>query len=258
MSTWGDLINDALLEINAYSLIDISNIQSNDQNLAVRRCNRIIDSWFARKVYAFSQTFAYYTLTPNHAPHLIGPGLSSPDFATPNGATRPTVINSASLVLTGSTPSVDAPMNIRDKDWWANERVKSLTSNVPTDLYYEPDFVSGQLNFWPVPAYAYGVRLEMLVAFAQIPTSGGSPNLSATFSAPPGYELALLLTLAEELCTAYEKPVPLQLAKQAARARTAILTNNINSPRTSSADWGTRGRWRARGSDFNYYTGGPL
>jgi hypothetical protein len=241
MSTTNEILIDALVEINVY---DIGEIPSPEHSaFALNRLNRIIDQWAARKVYAYNVAFTAYTLTANHQPHLIGPGLSSPDFA---GA-RPVRIENAALILTNSTPTVDLPLNLRDDDWWAQKRVKSLASSVPTDLYYSPDHPSGALYLWPAPNTAYGLRLETWTVLSQI-TDG-----TLAFSAPYGYELALMLTLAEELCGPMARSVPADLAAKAARARAAVQKNTDKSPRIDTAEPGTRGR-SSRG-DFNYMTG---
>lgn len=250
MSTWADVIFDALLEIGVYNSNDP--LLPDDERQGRRRLNRIIDSWAARKLFAFSQTFTLYTLTPNHQPTLIGPNLASPDFATvPAGAPRPTSIETIELVLNNQTPVVDSPqLNRRDKAWWAAQTVKPLTTSVPTDYYYQPDFPSGAIYFWPVPNFAYQVRVEERTQLAQAPL-----NLTQPFAAPQGYELAVVLTLAEHSCGPYTRPVPADLPARARAARAAVLGNNTHSPRTASADYGTRGRPRA---DFNYFTGGPI
>lgn len=249
-SVWGDIIADALREIGVYRPIDT--LRAEDQVEGVKRCNRILDSWSARKAYAYATTFSEFTLTAGHSPNLIGPGLESPNFAA---TSRPVRIESCSLVLTDQTPNVDQPINIRDRAWWASQRVKGLQSNVPTDLYYEPDFPSGSLYFWPVPSFNYGVRLESWVEIGQFPvTSAGVPNPKAAFAAPPGYELALVLTLAEVSAVPYGRPMPAALPAMAARARAALQSNNLQSPRIESADWGTRGQSRG---GFNYMDGLP-
>jgi hypothetical protein len=243
MATTIELITDALVECGVYDIGEA--ISGEHVTFCLARLNRIIDQWAARKVYVWNVAFTAYTLTALHQPHLIGPGLVAPDFAAP----RPVRIENAALILTTSTPSVDLPLNLRDDDWWANKRVKSLTSSVPTDLYYSPDHPSGALWLWPIPNYAYGLRLETWVALAQI------TDATLAFSAPYGYELALMLTLAEEVCGPMGRSVPTDLAAKAARARAAIQRNNDKSPRIDTAEAGTRGR-STRG-DFNYYTGGP-
>jgi hypothetical protein len=249
VSTWKDIIFDALVEIDVYNPNDP--LLAEDAQQGARRLNRIIDSWAARKIFAFSQTFNLYTLTPNHQPTLIGPGLTSPDFATnPASAPRPTSIESISLVLNDQTPVVDLPLNRRDKAWWANQQVKPLTTNVPTDYYYQPNFPNGAIYFWPVPNYAYQARVEERTELAQVPS-----DLTQSFVAPQGYELASMLTLAEHSATPYGRPMPPDLPGRAARARATVQGNNAASPRIASADWGTRGK-RAT-ADFNYFTGGP-
>jgi hypothetical protein len=209
--------------------------------------NGLVDEWSARKAYAWSETFTQFTLTANHAPHWIGPGLSSPDFAA---AARPVRIESASLVLTNATPNVDVPLNIRDEAWWAQQRVKSLTSNIPTDLYYQALVPNGALNFWPVPAYNYGIRLETWVSL------GPFASTSSAVTVPPAYANALKLTLAEELCVYYGTEVHPMLAQKAAQARAALESNNSKSPRTQSADWGNQGSGKGR-SGFNWASGLP-
>ena len=249
MSTWGDIINDALLELSVNAIADP--VEAEDQQYLIRKLDRIIDSWAARKAFAYASKFTQYTLTVGHQPHLIGPGLSAPDFAAP----RPVRIESASLVLTDSTPNVDSPIQLRDAAWWANQRVKSLTSSVPTDLYYEPDSPSGALYLWPIPAYAYGLRLETWSVLTAVPLdANGNPDPTQPFVAPQGYENAISLTLAEECCDSYGRPMPPSLPGRASRARTVVFGNNIHSPRISSADYGAQGKTRG---GFNWMTGQP-
>jgi hypothetical protein len=212
---------------------------------ALQALNLILDEWSARKSYVWSVAFTTHTLTPNHQPHLIGPSLSPPDFAA---VARPVRIESASLILTTSTPNVDQPLNLRDAEWWANLRIKDLATTIPTDLYYQPDEPNGALYLWPVPTFAYGLRLETWTALNQFATVGD------TFTAPPAYAQALILTLAERMCVWFGMPITPALAQQALNARRSVMTNNNKSPRISSADWGV-GRGRPGG--FNWYTGGP-
>jgi hypothetical protein len=253
MSTWNDIIADALIEINAYGPTD--SIDPAEVQLAIRKLSRLIDQWAARKIFAFATTFTEYTLTPNHSPHLIGPGVTTPpDFVCLTPA-RPARIRSAALVLNDQTPGVDLTLRIRDRAWWANQRVKGLSSDVPTDLYYETDFPNGALYFWPIPAYAYGVRLETETALTSVPlNTAGEADPTQTFSAPEGYENAAYLTLAEHLCDAYGRPMPASLPQRAKEARIALQSNNAKSRRTGSADYGVSSRRRG---GFNYYSGGP-
>jgi hypothetical protein len=204
--------------------------------------NQQLDYWSARGCYAWTTTFATFNLTPGHQPHLIGPSLPSPDFAvTP----RPPHIVSASLVLTGN-PGTDQPLYIRDNAWWANQRVKTIQSSIPTDLYYEPDVPNGQIWLWPIPSYPYGIRLESIVTLGQF------QSLTDVFIAPQAYLAAVALTLAEELVDLWGTEMPMNLARRAMKARDALQSNNNLAPRIASADWGTFAQPRG---DWNWLTG---
>jgi len=242
MPTGNELIKDALFEISV-NAVDV-NPSSDDQSFCQRVMNRILNQWAASKVYAYDLSFDSYTLTAAHQPHLIGPGLSAPDFAAP----RPVRIESAALVLTNVTPNVDLPLAIRDDDWWANKRVKGVTSNVPTDLYYSASVPNGELWLWPVPTYAYDLRLQTWVVLAQI------SDFTVALELPYGYEEALYKTLIEKLCKPFSRPITEDIKMEASQARAIIQKNNDKPRRTGSADLGVGSQ--ARG-DFNYYTGGP-
>lgn len=235
------LLTNALLEINAFQQGET--IPAEDSAFALSKLNRILDQWNARRAYVYNISFTSYTLTPNHQPHLIGPGLSSPDFAA---AVRPVEIIAANIVMTSVTPNVRVPLSIRDDAWWAANTVQGISTSLPTDLYYSDDWPSGALYLWPIPTTAY--KLELF-------TRGilSSLTANASFSLPPGYEEAITLTLAEALSGPYDKPVTPSLASAAMRARAAIQSLNSDSPRTSFAGTGLPGGTR-RGS-FNYYSG---
>lgn len=237
-----DIATDALIEINALAAGETP--ANADAQLCLTRANNLLDEWASRRVYAYNNNFTLFTLTPGHGPHLIGPGLASPDFAA---AQRPIKVEGATIVLTNLVTPVDtAPLGIRDDDWWNNQRVKTLQSSIPTDLYYSPDWPNGALNLWPVPNFAYQLRLETWVLISQFAT------INDTFSLPPAYRKAIMLTLAEELCGPFGKqPSPLLLLK-AREARKAVQGNNIASPRISTSEAGQGGKTNA---GFNWLIG---
>ena len=97
-----------------------------------------------------------------------------------------------------------------------------------------------------VPNYPYGVRLETLVQLQQFQT------LDDCFIAPPAYQAAITLTLAEQLVDIWGTEMPGNLARRAMKARDALQSNNYLPPRIATADWGTNSSPRG---DFNYVTG---
>ena len=120
-----------------------------------------------------------YHIHPHQAGHQLA-SRSAPTSGRPTSVLRsdPRGLRLLRFILPGA---VDAPISPRDNDWWAGNRVKSLQSNIPTDLYYEPDFPNGQLWFWPIPNASYGVRLEGNVVLQQM------LSLDDRFTAPQAY-----------------------------------------------------------------------
>jgi hypothetical protein len=229
------LVTNALIEAGWLAQGETPN--AGDANFALSKMNRILDQWAAKKLFAYAQQFIKFNLTPNLSPHTIGP---SGTFVVP---VRPVRIDGAALTLNTVVPPVDCPINhTRDAAWWNNQRVKGISTSVPTDLYYEPDFPNGSLYLWPVPKVAYQILLQLRQQISTFATLATSYNL------PPGYEEALTMTLAENLIG----PNSQALAKQAMTAREVIMGNNSKSPRISTADHGMPGTRRA---SFNYYSG---
>lgn len=244
MATWNDLILDSLIEIGAYTVGQ--SLAASEATYAQNKLNDILDEWAARRVDAYNVSFSVFTLTAAHQPHLIGPGLVSPDFAVTQ---RPIRIESANLIIGTGATAVDVPILVKDDDWWANVRIKSLTTNVPKWLYYSPDFPNGSLYFWPIPNTAYNVRLELWGLISQI------SNFGATISLPPAYRKAIKLTLAEELSEPFGREPGPKLMDSARKARMALQGNNSKSPRTATVDAGMpKGTTRPR---FNFLTGEP-
>ena len=176
------------------------------------------------------------------------PATSAPDFAIPTS--RPVKIVNANIILNDSATPTRVPMRIVDADWWANQRVPTIKTTLPTHLYYQADWPNGSLFFWPVPEVAYPVELETWTNLAQL-------GADDTFTLPPGYEDAVTYTLAETICPAFSRPIDQTLAVLAMKARAIIQGLNSAAPLITTADLGVpsssndqRGR-----ADFNWKTG---
>ena len=240
-----DLIRSAGYEIAAFSPGEA--IAAADAAWCLEVLQRIIDQWNARRSMIYAVEFDVFTLTANHAPHTIGP---TGDFKTGSAANyRPARVNSASFILnSGSTNPVDLGIQMRDKEWWASNPVKSLTSSIITDCYYEPASPNGQLNFFPVCTSAGQVRLEIWTALPQ------ALLLTTALGLPQGYWEALVTTLALSLCPSFEKqPSGLLVARQATAMKT-VMRNNDPAPRMDT----TAGLPTPMGTgkpDFNLLTG---
>lgn len=238
-----DIITAALQEIGVIAPGDP--VTADDLAWGLLKLNQLLDKWNAEKKYIYSVNFANYVLTPNHQPHTIGPGGNF------NVTQRPVKVENANLIINTSVPNVTQPLFIRDADWWANNRVQTLTSNFPTDLYYEPEFPLGFLNLWPIALQAYGLQLEtwtLLQQFADVDT--------VAVTLPPGYFAAIELSLAEMLCAAYERDPSASLVQQARDARLVVKGANYpGGPRIATRDPGIPGSQVTRKSNWNWLTG---
>lgn len=238
--TVNDLLRDALLEIAVVDPIDP--VDSDIQTLALTRVNSILDQWNAKQIATYVLPFTDVTLTPNLNPHTIGPSA-----ATFTVTQRPVALLGANILLNSGTTLVKVPVHLRDNRWWLKQPVPNVTSSIPTDLYYEPDWPNGSLYFWPTPTVAYGFEFEARFVLAAL-------ALGATFTMPPGYQRALTLTLAEDLATPLTVPMPIELPGKARMARADIFSNNNAPQRIATRQAGMPGGSSSSGG-FNWRTG---
>lgn len=214
-----------------------------DQAWTLQKLQRLIDTYNARRVMVYANVFQSFALSPNVTPTTIGPG------GIFNIAQRPVEIPTIGLQLINTSPTtVEIFLNRRDKDWWANQRVKNLTSVIPTDYYYEPDWPLGSIYFWPVANANNNVLLQMRTVIVE-PTA-----YNASFTMPPGYWNMVCYDLAVELAPSYEREPSPTLLRNQQRAQNAVLSNNIKSPMGSTGDAGMPGTG-ITGGGFNYYSG---
>ena len=255
-NTVQNVITNALYEINVVAPGEAPD--AGEMTFALSKFNQLLDSWTARKVYIFAIQLLgdptvsgkNFILTPGLQPHTVGPTqigtAPAPTFLV--NQERPVRIDNVNIILNNVSPNVRFPLQKRDKDWWATNRVQSVPTTLPTDYYYRPDWPAGSVFLWPVPNYAYGIELEIETLLQ------GSANLATLFAFPPGYELAITMTLAELLCPSFEKQPNQVLIGAAATARQAVAGLNAPPPRINLDDFGGPGTGRPR-SSFNYHNG---
>lgn len=237
------VISAAMQEIGA--LASGETIGGGDNGWVLQKLQRLIDGYNAREPLVYSVNFSEFTLPVNTQPILIGPGQA---FDTNQ---RPVKINSWSLILNGGTDGsnqVEVPGFIRDKDWWAAQTIKNLTSTLPTDLYYSPDWPNGSLYFWPIPTAVNNVRLETRGVLTEI------TNYDQLISLPPGYWDMVVYELAISIGPSFNRPSTPDLLRLAVKAVKAVESNNISSPRMASDSPSQAGTSNNR-PDFNFLTG---
>lgn len=236
-----DLIKSAMFEINVLAAGE--DPDAGDAAWGLEKLQRLIDKLNAGRQAVYNVNFTLFTLTPNHAPHTIGPGG---DF---NVTPRPVKMVGAAFVLNAGTANpVDMPIRVVDDDWWALQPNKSLVSSITTHLFYSPDVPLGNCNFWPICNIANPVRLEMWSSLV-VPVAQ-----TTILSFPQGYWDAIVLTLAVELCSTFGiEPSP-TLAERQRISERIIMANNAHPPRIRT-DGGMPASNSSGRPDFNFLTG---
>ena len=234
-----DLIKAAMQEIGSLAPGEIPS--NEDQAWVLQKLQRLIDTYNALRTMVFASQFVQFTLVAGLAPHTIGP------TGTFQVNQRPVEIPSIGLILTNGS-SVEIPLHPRDKDWWAAQSIKGLTSTLPTDYYYEPDWPNGSLFFWPVPTAVNNVLVQSRQVMAELKA------YNAAYTMPPGYWNLTVYELAIEIGPSFERPTSQDLRERYQKALRAVESNNISSPRLSSDSPSQTVTAKVR-PDFSFLTG---
>lgn len=214
-----DILTAAMQEIGVLAPGEFPS--NEDSNWCLQKLQRLIDRYNAREVMIYTVDFSEYTLPAGPNPVTIGPGQ------TIDVNQRPVDIESIGLILEGGT-GVEIPLNKRDDDWWANQRIKGLTSTLPTDFYYSPDWEVGQIFFWPVPTAAHQIIVRTRIVVSQF-TSFADP-----VTLPPAYWDLFVYELACSIAPSFEREPSPTLVNMFKAAQKAVMINNIKSPRLAS------------------------
>src|ERR1041385_7238435 len=213
-----DIITNALIEIGEYAVGE--SLPAEDANFGLSKLNRLLDNWNTENLNIYGTTLQEFTLTPNHNPHTIG--LAGSDLVV--SVARPTKINEANLVLTDVTPPIYRALKVVDESWWMNNPIPTLATQIPYYLYPNFGWPQGQLYLWPVPSFAYNLRLDLWTLLSGL-------GLDDTFSMPPGYEDAVTLSLGESLLSAFPTAPGGALIRVAAKkAMDRIRSINSEAP----------------------------
>lgn len=240
-----DIITAALRELGTLSASEQP--AAADAEWGLQKLQRLIDRYNARLPMVYNVNFTIFTMPAQNNPFTIGPG------ATFDVNQRPVSIPSIGLILAG-TPGVEIPMNSRDDMWWANNRIKYLTSTFPTDYYYSPSWEIqgdggqwGQIFFWPEPTSSFQIDVQMRQVLGEFMA------VTDAFSMPPGYWDLIVYELAISLAPSFGlQPNQMLVAGQKAALK-AVQGNNISSPRLEN-DSPSSASGSAR-PDFSFLTG---
>lgn len=155
-----------------------------DANLALVAFNNMLDSWSLEKLNSYVELQRNFTMVAGTQSYTIGSGGVI-------NTTRPTDITSA---FVRDSNSNDYPMFIINRQDWDNIGDKTITSQIPDQLFYSSDYPLGTIYIFPIPLLGYTVYYNST-------TLQTTFVLTDTLSVPPGYLRAYVLNLAVELVT---------------------------------------------------------
>lgn len=197
--------------------------------------NRMLDRWSTESLFVYANVIETFSLVGGQQVYTMGP---TGNFDT----TRPTMIERAGVA---TSVDVEIPIEIVNQDQWASITVKNTQSTFPTKLYPVGTFPLETLNVWPMPSASAN-----LVIYSRKPLSSFA-SINAAFSLPPGYEDAVMYSLALRLAPEYGKVIDQALIIEAMESKEAIRRLNIK-PIYMDSDSGGIGSGRR---SFNIITG---
>lgn len=238
--------SDALTEIRIARAGDV--IPAESMTFAFNKFLRLLDLWNADQRAPYAVGFPIFTPTPNLQPHTLGP------TGTWTLAQAPIEIKAANLIINTSAGGVPVrmPIRIRDAAWWADQRVRGITSAFALDLYYsrggpsEAQWPNGSVYLWPVITSTYQIELQLDGLFPSL-------LLTSAFYMPYGYRDAITLALAVSCCPGFGQTASKDLKDAAMEAKALVFGRNNLSPNLVTQDAGMPSS--SHRSRYNYLTG---
>lgn len=181
-----------------------------DAQLCLRRLNRLMDSWSNLRSMCYEISTDSFTMT-------AGTSSYSSTLLTTDG--RPLNVDSMYVRLS----NIDYPVQLITTQEWSEISYKPVTS-IPAKCYIDTAYPDATFNFYPSPNAAYTCFVNDTKALP------GTITLATTISLPPGYERALVDSLAVDICPSFGQKAPAELVQSAREAREAIKRTNLVVP----------------------------
>lgn len=235
MATALDLIARSMRRIGV--LASGETASSSEAQDALTNLSAMFGSWSTEGLLIYgkvSETFPFVVGTQSYT---MGTGGT---FNT----TRPLKVESALLETTQGTDTFDLPIEIVNQQQWDAITIKTNQSSQPNKLLILDTYPLATLYFWPIPNATASVVLRSWKPLTSI------ASISTTVDLPPGYEDAIVLSLARRLAPEYGKAVDELLNEEANFAKANIKRMNIKTILMSVDP-----ALKSRGKTYNIYTG---
>lgn len=186
-------------------------MDADDAADALLSLNQMLDSWQAERLFVYAVVERQFPLTAGLGVYTLGPAAT---FTAP----RPVRVEWA---FTRDAQNYDRGMQIIDDGRFAAITLKTLGNTFPEALFYEATYPNGVVNLWPLPPAALTLHMgcwEVLTQYA---------GLNDLVQLPPGYEDAIVYSMAERLAPEYGKEATAAVVRIGAKARATVQQNNL-------------------------------
>ena len=191
-----------------------------EQADALAALNQMIDGWATQRLTIPAVNRYQFPVSASVGSYTLGP---TGTWVVP---VRPERLDHAALVLKSATPNVEIPIHVMTDDEYALISVKTLTTTLPTQIYYNAN-VANSANgvvslLWPVPTITTNdVAIYIADALAQF------ADATTPITTPAGYVEALTFNLAEALGPEFGVEVPATVSSKAIRTLASLKANNV-------------------------------
>lgn len=214
-----EFINAALIDATVIEQGDTLN--GSETAVALAKLNQLAASWDIIRLNASSLDQLDVGL---NTPLTFFDTLSS---GTGVWSPRPIAIEAAEHVMMLGADTVRNPLKIVGAAEFSASSVGGAKARIPSLLYYDAGWPIATIQLYP--QFTSTADFLRLFYWRRSINKNGDPFiLSTVIDMPPGYEHALRLNLAVQLCASYGRPLDPSLATDAANALAAI--RDVNAP----------------------------
>jgi hypothetical protein len=227
MSSALDIITDAMQDIGA--LATGQTLEPEDTALCLRRLNRRLGLWNASDGFKRFERMQTFAITTSAQSYTIGAATDTPTPTLIVATGRlPRKISKANWVLSaGSAPHLSYGIEIIEVERYGDLLLPDFSGLWPYGMYYQKTLPTGTL--WPSP-YPTDIVDSLQLFWPDQWEQIALATIATDLLLPEAAELALGLTLAEDLCLPFRTERSEQLKTSAAMARMAFMSQNTHSP----------------------------
>ena len=214
MTTANDMIQDALQKLGVYATSET--VSAADAAIGLTVLNDMMDSWSNESLTCFANLEQSLALVVGLAQYPLGPGSIY-------GTVRPLAITAGvGAAYVQDSNGNNYPCDVLTQEQWNMIGLRTVTSNVPDSIFYDPQYPQGLLNVFPVPnAGGYTLYWDSRLQLAEFPT------LTTAVSLPLGYVSAIKYNLAIELSPYFQVTPSEVVVAMANKHKANIKRTNI-------------------------------